>query len=158
MSGAIHPLPQYAFMAWCFVKARGQFYLNFKATDAWIPSSAEIKHVWSYASTPSYVFMAWCLVKHGDNFIHLPCVHCHFRYVSNTSVLLHHVYDTSLSVSLNINHSNTILPSTPRSSEWSLSLRFSDQNFVCLAITKYIVMPRHQNSGKITMYRSLICL
>jgi hypothetical protein len=27
MSGAIHPLPQYAFMAWCLVKARGQLYL-----------------------------------------------------------------------------------------------------------------------------------
>jgi hypothetical protein len=24
MSGAIHPLPQYAFMAWCLVKAQGQ--------------------------------------------------------------------------------------------------------------------------------------
>jgi hypothetical protein len=27
MSGAIPPLPQYAFMAWSLVKARGQFYL-----------------------------------------------------------------------------------------------------------------------------------
>jgi hypothetical protein len=27
MSGAIHPLPQYAFMAWCLVKAQGQLYL-----------------------------------------------------------------------------------------------------------------------------------
>jgi hypothetical protein len=27
MSGAIHPLPQYAFMALCSVKARGQLYL-----------------------------------------------------------------------------------------------------------------------------------
>jgi hypothetical protein len=25
MSGAIPPLPQYAFMAWCSVKAQGQF-------------------------------------------------------------------------------------------------------------------------------------
>jgi hypothetical protein len=29
MSGAIHPLPQYAFMAWCLVKAQGQLYLFF---------------------------------------------------------------------------------------------------------------------------------
>jgi hypothetical protein len=31
MRGAIHPLPQYAFMAWCLVKAQGQlyFYVNF---------------------------------------------------------------------------------------------------------------------------------
>jgi hypothetical protein len=27
MSGAILPLPQYAFMAWCSVKAQGQLYL-----------------------------------------------------------------------------------------------------------------------------------
>jgi hypothetical protein len=27
MSGAIHPFPQYAFMAWCSVKAQGQLYL-----------------------------------------------------------------------------------------------------------------------------------
>jgi hypothetical protein len=27
MSGAIHPLPQYAFMAWYLVKAQGQIYL-----------------------------------------------------------------------------------------------------------------------------------
>jgi len=27
MSGAIHPLPQYAFMAWYLVKAQGQLYL-----------------------------------------------------------------------------------------------------------------------------------
>jgi hypothetical protein len=27
MSGAIPPLPKYAFMAWCLVKAQGQLYL-----------------------------------------------------------------------------------------------------------------------------------
>jgi len=27
MSGAIHPLPQYAFMAWYLIKAQGQLYL-----------------------------------------------------------------------------------------------------------------------------------
>jgi hypothetical protein len=27
MSGAIPPLPQYAFMAWCSVEARGQIYI-----------------------------------------------------------------------------------------------------------------------------------
>jgi hypothetical protein len=27
MGGAIHPLPQYAFMAWCLVKAQGQLHL-----------------------------------------------------------------------------------------------------------------------------------
>jgi len=28
MSGAVPPLPQYAFMAWCSVKAQGQLYLK----------------------------------------------------------------------------------------------------------------------------------
>jgi len=27
MNGAISPLPQYAFMAWCWVKTQGQLYL-----------------------------------------------------------------------------------------------------------------------------------
>jgi hypothetical protein len=27
MPGAIHPLPQYAFMAWCSVKTQGHLYL-----------------------------------------------------------------------------------------------------------------------------------
>jgi len=29
MSGAIPPIPQYVFMAWCLVKAQGQLYLTF---------------------------------------------------------------------------------------------------------------------------------
>jgi hypothetical protein len=32
------------------------------------PSSAEVKHAWSYTSTLQYAFKAWCLVKHRDNF------------------------------------------------------------------------------------------
>jgi hypothetical protein len=28
MRGAIHPLPQYAFMMWCLVKVEGQLYLH----------------------------------------------------------------------------------------------------------------------------------
>jgi hypothetical protein len=31
MSGAIRPLPKYAFMAWCSFKAQGQLYLNIVA-------------------------------------------------------------------------------------------------------------------------------
>jgi len=27
MSGAVHPLTQYVFMAWCLVKAQGELYL-----------------------------------------------------------------------------------------------------------------------------------
>jgi hypothetical protein len=32
-------------------------------------------------------------------------------------------------------HSNNIFPSTPTSSAWSLTFRFSNQNFVCISIT-----------------------
>jgi hypothetical protein len=28
MSGAIHPIPKYAFMAWCSVKVQGQIYFT----------------------------------------------------------------------------------------------------------------------------------
>jgi hypothetical protein len=38
-----------------------------REVDHSLPSSAEVKNVWSYTSTPQYVFMAWCLVKHRDN-------------------------------------------------------------------------------------------
>jgi hypothetical protein len=34
MRGAIHPLPQYAFMAWCSVEALGQLYLYLYLLDA----------------------------------------------------------------------------------------------------------------------------
>jgi len=33
MSGAVPPLPQYAFMAWCSVKAQGQLYLKCKGKE-----------------------------------------------------------------------------------------------------------------------------
>jgi hypothetical protein len=40
-----------------------------READHTAPSSAEIKHTWSYTSTPPYIFTAWCLLKHRDNFI-----------------------------------------------------------------------------------------
>jgi hypothetical protein len=43
-------------------------------------------------------------------------------------------------------YSNIILPSTSRSSEWSLRFRFSDQNFVCISYLShacYIPRPYH---------------
>jgi hypothetical protein len=39
------------------------------AIDHSLPSSAEVKNVWSYTFTPPYLFMVWYLVKHRDNFI-----------------------------------------------------------------------------------------
>jgi hypothetical protein len=42
MSGAILPLPQYARMAWCSVKAQGQLYLLYFKQDMW--SLKDTKH------------------------------------------------------------------------------------------------------------------
>jgi len=39
-------------------------------------------------------------------------------------------------------HSNIILPSTPRSSDWSLPFRISDQDFVCIShVTMHATSP-----------------
>jgi len=35
MSGAIPPLPQYAFVTWCSVKAQGQLHFHLSRTAAW---------------------------------------------------------------------------------------------------------------------------
>jgi hypothetical protein len=40
MCGTIHPLPQYALMAWCSVKAEGQLYLNMSAVPSVLYGSA----------------------------------------------------------------------------------------------------------------------
>jgi hypothetical protein len=99
MRGAILPVPQYAFMAWCSVKKEHRdnfiftftftFTFNFTQTPIqWVPvvlyprvkrleretdhsppSNAEVKNAWCYASTPQYVFMAWCLVKPGTTLL-----------------------------------------------------------------------------------------
>jgi len=83
MSGAIPPLPQYAFMAWCLVKAQGTT-LPLQQSNCW----RHIKNAWRFVPVheagnslvwgqrmrgaitplPQYVFMARCLVKHRDYF------------------------------------------------------------------------------------------
>jgi len=41
-------------------------------------------------------------------------------------------------------HSHILIPFTPRSSEWSLALRFSDENFVCFYhLSSACYMPAH---------------
>jgi hypothetical protein len=49
MSGAIPPLSQYAFMAWCSVKAQGQlyFYLDLYKRDAYLTFLGTNKHSFS---------------------------------------------------------------------------------------------------------------
>jgi hypothetical protein len=39
-----------------------------READHSLPSSAEVKNAWRYASTSEYVFETWCLVKHSDIF------------------------------------------------------------------------------------------
>jgi hypothetical protein len=46
MSGTIPPLPQYAFMAWCSVKAQGQLYLYLSlATGKLMDISGKYKNI-----------------------------------------------------------------------------------------------------------------
>jgi hypothetical protein len=94
-NGAIPPLPHYAFMAWCLVKAQGLYFLpshftyriqtdsgahqasypivtaglsrSVREADNIPPSRAEVKYAWSYTSNPPYMFMARCLVKSREN-------------------------------------------------------------------------------------------
>jgi len=44
------------------VKAEGH------EADHSLPSNAEVKNAWRYASSPRYVFMPWCLGKHRNSF------------------------------------------------------------------------------------------
>jgi hypothetical protein len=44
MSGAIPPLPKYAFMAWCLVKAQGQIYVIFTDSIDQIPFCEASSH------------------------------------------------------------------------------------------------------------------
>jgi hypothetical protein len=41
MRGAIPPLPQYALMMWCSVKAQGQHYLYFNLRFGWTPQTGD---------------------------------------------------------------------------------------------------------------------
>jgi hypothetical protein len=45
-----------------------------------LPSSAEVKNVWSYTSIHPYIFMAWFLVKHRDNLTYLTIEITKFGY------------------------------------------------------------------------------
>jgi hypothetical protein len=47
MPGAIPPLPQYAFMAWCLVKAQGQFYLYLSTVTFDLAGSIPLSALWS---------------------------------------------------------------------------------------------------------------
>jgi hypothetical protein len=87
MGGVIPPLPQYAFMAWCLLKAQGQLYVF----TLYLTKHHTIKKYWGSGCValrilsqlhpvarsgmrgavhplPQYVFIAWCLVKPRDNF------------------------------------------------------------------------------------------
>jgi hypothetical protein len=40
-----------------------------READHSLPSSAEVKNVWSYTPVPRYVFVAWCSVKNRHNVV-----------------------------------------------------------------------------------------
>jgi hypothetical protein len=74
MSGAIPPLPQYAFMAWCSVKAQGQLYLllddddnnNNEKIQNYLPLAEEIKSAWKLNSViivPIIIFATGVIPK-----------------------------------------------------------------------------------------------
>jgi hypothetical protein len=44
MSGAIPPLPQYAFMAWCLVKHRDNFILKHLLLSSYIKARGDVSH------------------------------------------------------------------------------------------------------------------
>jgi hypothetical protein len=69
MSGAIPPLPQYAFMAWCSVKAQGQLYLY---SNQMKPSKYSV-----LSGLPSY--LNFSLIRRG-------CISSYGYHVYATSV------------------------------------------------------------------------
>jgi hypothetical protein len=48
MGGAIYPLPQYAFMAWCSVKTQRQLYLTFTLIRLFNPALETVLHNWKW--------------------------------------------------------------------------------------------------------------
>jgi hypothetical protein len=65
MSGAMHPLPQYAFMAWCLVKAQGQLYLYLTVTGdnflAMVGHTVSVGTVFQLHDAPRNVAPRSCL-------------------------------------------------------------------------------------------------
>jgi hypothetical protein len=55
MSGAIPTLPQYAFMAWCSVKAQGQLYLIFYPYHFTLPFFILTHELLAYCEWYTYV-------------------------------------------------------------------------------------------------------
>jgi hypothetical protein len=68
MSGAIPPLPQYAFMAWYSVKAQGQLYLYLTCETTELYRTGSRGHVFrmtdSHSAKKVKVKLFLCLTKH----------------------------------------------------------------------------------------------
>jgi hypothetical protein len=62
MSGTIPPLPQYAFMAWCLVKAQGQLYLTFTHIRVMQPKIFTVQF-WFLYLEPVYIRQALQLTE-----------------------------------------------------------------------------------------------
>jgi len=82
MNGAILPLPQYAFMAWCSVKAQGQLYLYsniYGSSNAYEGHlkfiefvSARLSYSLLYPFVISTSILAWCILSSTDSCTFLP--------------------------------------------------------------------------------------
>jgi hypothetical protein len=55
MSGAIPPLPQYTFMAWCLVKAQGQLYLYFHLNNVLINTCSSTTKLYVLLATTMHI-------------------------------------------------------------------------------------------------------
>jgi hypothetical protein len=76
MRGAITPLPQYAFMAWCLVKHRDNFTFTFSVVDFCVSVIYVLRKIWSnisgesktvYHKNKQYITVIWgCIQKFLD--------------------------------------------------------------------------------------------
>jgi hypothetical protein len=116
--GAIPPFPQYAFMAWCSVKAQGQLYLYlyFKI------KVQLVKEFPVFSGTRRFVSCS-----QGPNIR------------SERELLEYSPYCSNI-------HFNIILPSTSMPPKWSIAFRLSKQNSVGishLSYESYMSRPSH---------------
>jgi hypothetical protein len=120
----------------CFVQAT-----VFEGTsNIWLTNWMEQSLSWeldSYSASEETPHLLWNLKVHCHVHKRLPLV----LFMSHMNLV--HTFPSYL----NKIHSNIILPSTHRSSEWPLTFRFSDQNFcMCISSVLYMLDAPHISS------------
>jgi hypothetical protein len=131
MSGAIPTFPQYAFMAWYSVKAQEQLYLYFIGIYVCIPTYLPTYLTNQLQGAKPFLRNCYSASQEIPRLLWNPKVH--YRVHNSPTLVpilsLMHPVHTFPPYFPNI-HSNITIPSTPRSSEWSLPFRFSNQDTV----------------------------